>query len=126
MCTVPLPPRVYPIAVDKYIISIIVRVFAHVGCVPRYSLFRYFRDLHVEFDNRPRWNKKVNSSTLLRSSYWTSYPKCSSPQKLPFKIMKHSSSTIVRVIKSRRMRWPGHVARMGRGEACTGFFGRET
>jgi hypothetical protein len=33
-----------------------------------------------------------------------------------------SSSTIVRVIKSRRMRWAGHVARMGRGVVCTGFW----
>jgi hypothetical protein len=31
----------------------------------------------------------------------------------------YSSRTILRVIKS-RMRWPGYVARMGRGEACTG------
>jgi hypothetical protein len=29
---------------------------------------------------------------------------------------------IVRVIKSRRMRWAGHVASMGRGEVCTGFW----
>jgi len=28
----------------------------------------------------------------------------------------------VGVIKSRRMRWAGHVARMGRVEACTGFW----
>jgi hypothetical protein len=27
-----------------------------------------------------------------------------------------------RVIKSRRMRWAGYVARMGRGEGCTGFW----
>ena len=26
------------------------------------------------------------------------------------------------VVKSRRMRWAGHVARMGRGEGCTGFW----
>ena len=29
---------------------------------------------------------------------------------------------IVRVVKSRRMRWAGHVTRMGRGEVCTGFW----
>ena len=34
-----------------------------------------------------------------------------------------SLTNIVRVVKSRRMRWAGHVARMGegRGEVCTGF-----
>jgi len=29
---------------------------------------------------------------------------------------------IVRVIKSRRMRWAGHVVRMGRGEVYTGVW----
>ena len=29
---------------------------------------------------------------------------------------------IVRVIKSRRMKWAGHVARMGRRGGCTGFW----
>ena len=33
----------------------------------------------------------------------------------------YCSSNIVRVIKSRRIRLAGHVARMGRGEAYTGF-----
>ena len=33
-----------------------------------------------------------------------------------------SSPNIVRVIKSRRMRWVGHVARMGSAEVCTGFW----
>jgi hypothetical protein len=28
----------------------------------------------------------------------------------------------MRIIKSRRMRWAGNVARMGKGEACTGFW----
>jgi hypothetical protein len=32
------------------------------------------------------------------------------------------SSTIVRVMKSRRIRWAGHVTHMGRGELCTGFW----
>jgi hypothetical protein len=34
----------------------------------------------------------------------------------------YSSSNIVRVIKSRRMSWAGHVARMGRGEGYTRFW----
>jgi hypothetical protein len=33
----------------------------------------------------------------------------------------YSSPNIVRVIKSRRMRWAGHVARKGEGEVFTGF-----
>ena len=32
------------------------------------------------------------------------------------------SPNIIRVIKWRRMRWVGHVARMGRGEVYTGFW----
>jgi hypothetical protein len=32
------------------------------------------------------------------------------------------SPNIIRVIKSRRMRWAGHVARMGRREVRTGFW----
>jgi hypothetical protein len=34
----------------------------------------------------------------------------------------YSSPTIVRVIKSRRMRLAGHVAGMGRTDACVGFW----
>jgi hypothetical protein len=34
----------------------------------------------------------------------------------------YSSQNIVRVIKSRRMRWAGHAARMWRGEVFTGFW----
>jgi hypothetical protein len=33
----------------------------------------------------------------------------------------YSSTNIVRVIKSRKMRWAGPVARMGRAEVYTGF-----
>jgi hypothetical protein len=33
-----------------------------------------------------------------------------------------SLPNIILVIKSRRMRWVGHVAVMGRGKACTGFW----
>jgi hypothetical protein len=34
----------------------------------------------------------------------------------------YSPPDIIRQIKSRRMRWAGHVARMGEGETCTGFW----
>jgi len=34
----------------------------------------------------------------------------------------YSSPNMVWLIKSRRMRWAGHAARMGRGEAYTGFW----
>jgi hypothetical protein len=34
----------------------------------------------------------------------------------------YSSPNIIRVIKSRRMRWAGHVARMGQREVHTGFW----
>jgi hypothetical protein len=33
----------------------------------------------------------------------------------------YSSPNIIRKIKSRRMRWAGHVARMGEERMCTGF-----
>jgi hypothetical protein len=33
----------------------------------------------------------------------------------------YSSPNIVRVIKSRRIRWARHIARMGRREVCIGF-----
>jgi hypothetical protein len=32
------------------------------------------------------------------------------------------SPNIVRVMKSRRMRWAGYVVSIGEGEACTGFW----
>jgi hypothetical protein len=34
----------------------------------------------------------------------------------------YSSPHIVRVVKSRRMRWAGQVARFGEGRGCTGFW----
>jgi hypothetical protein len=36
------------------------------------------------------------------------------------------SPTIIRVITSRRMRWAGHVARMGEGRGAYRIFGGET
>jgi hypothetical protein len=38
----------------------------------------------------------------------------------------YSLPNIVRVINSRRMRWAGHVARMGEGRSVYRFFGGET
>ena len=38
----------------------------------------------------------------------------------------YSSARIVRVIKLKRMRWAGHVARKGGEERCIRGFGRET
>jgi len=34
----------------------------------------------------------------------------------------YSLRNTVRVVKSRRMIWAGHSARMGKGEVCTGFW----
>jgi len=34
---------------------------------------------------------------------------------------RYSSPSIVRVIKSTKMRWAGHVARMGEDRGCIGF-----
>jgi hypothetical protein len=34
----------------------------------------------------------------------------------------YSSPNIVQVIKSKRVRWAGHVARMGRRKACVGLW----
>jgi hypothetical protein len=34
----------------------------------------------------------------------------------------YSSSSIIRIIKSRRMWWAGHVARMGEKGTCIGYW----
>jgi hypothetical protein len=33
----------------------------------------------------------------------------------------YSSPSIIRIIKSRRMRWAGHMVRMGKKETCMGY-----
>jgi hypothetical protein len=35
----------------------------------------------------------------------------------------YTSPNIIRVIKLKRMRWAGHIARMGRDEKCMKYFG---
>jgi hypothetical protein len=35
---------------------------------------------------------------------------------------QYCSTSFVRVTKSRRMRWMGHIGRIGREEACTGYW----
>jgi hypothetical protein len=37
---------------------------------------------------------------------------------------RKKSSNIIRVIKSRKLRWAGHLAHIGRGEVGTGFWCR--
>jgi hypothetical protein len=44
---------------------------------------------------------------------------------LTLRMYLYSLPNIVRVVKSRRMRWAGHVARRG-GEKCAQGFGGET
>jgi hypothetical protein len=34
----------------------------------------------------------------------------------------YSSPSVIRIIMSRRMRWAGHIARMGRRETCIGHW----
>ena len=48
------------------------------------------------------------------------------PGKDPVPILQEASPNIVRVIKSRRMRWAWHVARIGDGERRVQGFGGET
>jgi hypothetical protein len=58
----------------------------------------------------------VFENRVLRKIFGTKREKDGSWRKL-----QYSSPNIVRVVKSRRMRWAGYVARMGRGEVFTGF-----
>jgi hypothetical protein len=69
---------------------------------------------------------KVFENRVLRRLFW---PMCDDVtgewRKLHFEELNDldSSPNIVRVIKSRRLRWAGHVARRGR-EACIRFWWR--
>ena len=63
-------------------------------------------------DGASRYFQNVHTSIL---NYMASYS-----WKTQFLGCVYSSPNIVRVIKSRRMRWTGHVARMGEERGCIG------
>ena len=61
---------------------------------------------------------------VLRRIFWLKRDEVTGEKRKPHKEELndlYSSPNRVRVIKSRRMRWAEYVARMGRGEAYTGF-----
>jgi hypothetical protein len=71
---------------------------------------------------------RVFEKSVLRRILWPEKDKVKGKwRKLHSEKLKdlYSSPIIIQVIKSRRMRWAGHVARMGgRGEVHTGFWRR--
>ena len=64
---------------------------------------------------------KINSITVAVYKGQVSYSRQISSSFFLFSDL-YSLPNIVRVVKSRRMKLAGHVARMGRGEVCTGFW----
>jgi hypothetical protein len=68
---------------------------------------------------------RVFENRVLRRIFGPKMDEVTGVWRKPYNELLHDlyfSPTIVRVVKSRRMRWAGHVARMGRGEACTGLW----
>jgi hypothetical protein len=66
----------------------------------------------------------VFENRVLRRIFWPKREKVMGEwRKLHYEELNglYSLPNIVQVIKSRRMRWAGHVSRMGKGEVCTGF-----
>ena len=65
----------------------------------------------------------TSPSSQIRSSPYTGTHNFRKLQCISFSFNDlHSSPNIVRAIKSSRMRWAGHAARMGKGKAYTGFW----
>jgi len=71
-----------------------------------------------------RLRLRVFENRLLRRVFWPKWDELTGEWGILHNEERndlYSSPSTVRVIKSRRMRWAGHVARMGRKEAFTGF-----
>ena len=73
---------------------------------------------------REKRRLRVSENTVLRRIFWPkrheAIMECRKLHNDEFNDL-YSSPNILRVIKSRRIRWAGHVARVRRGEAYTGF-----
>jgi len=73
---------------------------------------------------REKRRLRVSENTVLRRIFWPkrheATMECRKLHNDEFNDL-YSSPNILRVIKSRRIRWAGHVARVRRGEAYTGF-----
>jgi hypothetical protein len=69
-------------------------------------------------------NKRTSENSVLRKIFEPKREEDGSWRKLHNDELHslYSSPNIVRMIKSRRMRWAGHVACKGRGEVFTGFW----
>ena len=77
------------------------------------------------FTLREECSQKAFENKVLREMFWLKRDKVTGEwRKLHNEELNdlYCSPNIAWVVKSRRMRWAGHVARMGRGEAYTGYW----
>jgi hypothetical protein len=68
---------------------------------------------------------RVFENRVLRRMFWSKREEVTGEwRKLHNEELRdlYCSPTVVRMITSRRVRLAGHVARLGRGEACTGLW----
>ena len=76
---------------------------------------------------RKKCRLRISENRVLRSIFWPKEDEVTQKRRRPHKeelYVLYSSPNIIWVIKSRRLRWEGHVARMGRGEVQRGFIGK--